>query len=98
MDAVGGKVDIAPAQRAQLALPQAAVSGGEVEHGVLLAGGVADERGKLLGVERAELAAVVDVRPVDKVGGRGVPLEAVLAHGVLEDAVRDGQVTYDGPR
>ena len=96
MDALAGEVDVAPSERAQLALAEAGHRGGEVQHGVLVGRGVACERGELLGVERDELAGVADGGPVDELGAGGVAGEPVFAHRVLEDAVRDGQVPDDG--
>lgn len=57
---------------------------------------VAREGGDLVGVEGDELAGVANGGAVDELGAGRVALEAVDAHGVLEDAVRDGEVPDDG--
>jgi hypothetical protein len=68
-DAYGlaGEVDVAPAQREQLAAAQAREGGGEVDGGVLVVGGAADDGVDLLASVHVVVAGVAD----------GVALDAV---------------------
>ena len=63
------EVDVAPAQRQQLALAQAGEGGHPVDRGVLVVVGGDDRQLDLVAVEGVELARVGDLGPLDQVGG-----------------------------
>jgi hypothetical protein len=92
------EVDVAPAQREQLALAQTGVGGHAEDRRVLRVGRVRREQLDLVGLVGLELARVDDARALHEVGRGGVPLEPPHAAGALEDAVQHRQVTHDHAR
>lgn len=71
-DGLAGEVDVAPAQREQLAAPQTGQSGGEDDGGVLVVGGATDDGVDLLTRTHVVVAGVADgvaLDAVDRVGG-----------------------------
>ncbi len=89
-----GKSRSLPPQREQLAEAQAGHCCGEVERRVPQIVGSADKGRQLLADgKRLELAAVAHARPIDQVRTRGVLRKPVLPHRMLEDTMRDRQVT-----
>lgn len=98
MDALTREVDVAPPQRKEFALAQAGHRCGEVERAVLLASRMTHERCELIRIEGDELARVPDRRAIHELGARRIARQTMLAHRVLENAVRDGHVAYDSSR
>ena len=62
------EIDVAPAQRQQLALAQAGERGHPVDRRVLGVVGVGGEQLDLVAVEGVELARVDDLRALDQIG------------------------------